>query len=191
MKNSAIFLDRDGTINKDGDHPHRLVDLHLIPSAILGLRLLRTLGVPLIIVTNQAGIGQGLYTEKDYFAFRSTFYKELSKKNIEIDAEYFCPHHPTKGIGKYGIDCGCRKPKAGMLEKAAKEFSLDLTKCWMIGDKLSDIQAGNSVGCRTIHVLTGKYKESTSEAEFEAEDLIKAAIYIIKTNKINFKKQGS
>jgi histidinol-phosphate phosphatase family protein len=176
MKNKAILLDRDGTINVDVGSPHKIEDLRIIPLAIEGLRFLQE-RFKLIIITNQSGIGRGYYTEEDYFAFRNEMYKELKEQGVTIDAEYFCPHTSKD-------NCDCRKPKTGMLEHAAKDFDLDLTQSWMIGDRLPDIKAGKNAGCRTIHVLTGGYKESIKETDFTANNLLGASDYILNyTNK--------
>ena len=185
MKNKAIFLDRDGTINIDTGYTHKIEDLMIIPKVVEGLKLLQSLGSKLIIITGQSGIGRGYYTEEDYHVFMDEMYSRLRKEGINFDGEYFCPHHPEKGIGKYKINCNCRKPKTGMLKQASNELNVDLSQSWMIGDKLSDIQAGNSAGCRTIYVLTGEYKESVEGAEFEAANLLEAANYILNhhTNK--------
>ena len=176
--NKAIFLDRDGTINIDEGYVHKIEDLEFIPNVTEGLRRLQK-EYQLIIVSNQTGIGRGYYTEEDYFAFRNEMHKRLKEQGILITAEYFCPHHPEKGIGKYRVYCNCRKPKIGMLEQAAQDFNLNLNECWMIGDNVSDIDAGKNANCRTIHVLTGEKKEPIVYADFVAKDLIEAANYIL------------
>ncbi len=184
MKNKAIFLDRDGTINVDVGYTHLVEDLRIIPGAIEGLKLLTKSDYSLIIVTNQSGIGRGMYKEQDYFDFRNFLSTIFSEAKIEITAEYFCPHHPEKGVGKYKINCECRKPKTEMLERAAKDFNLDLKMCWMIGDTNKDIQAGKNAGCKTIHVLTGKVcQKPIMEAEYVAKNLLEAANYILGNKK--------
>ncbi len=178
--NRAIFLDRDGTINEDSGYTNKIEDLEFIDDAILGLQRMRHLNYKFIIITNQAGIAKGKYTEEEYFTFRDEMHKRLKNipNQIQIDAEYFCPHHPEGIIQKYKIDCNCRKPKTGMLEQAAKDFNLDLKKCWMIGDMPSDIIAGKNAGCRTIQVLTGKEKDESFEADFLAYSLLHASYFI-------------
>lgn len=178
--NKAIFLDRDGTINKDYDYVFKIADLIFLPNALLGLQKLSSLDYKMIIITNQSGIGRGYYTERDYQQFRKEMHMQLKSAKVNIDAEYFCPHHPKKGLGKYKIYCDCRKPKSGMLEKAAQEFNLDLKKCWFIGDRISDIECGNNVGCKTIQVLTGYKKIKITEADYVAKDLVESANIIIK-----------
>ncbi|OGJ13333.1 hypothetical protein A3K82_00340 [Candidatus Pacearchaeota archaeon RBG_19FT_COMBO_34_9] len=176
-----IFLDRDGTINEDSGHVYRLRELKFIPNMAEGLKKLQNAGYKFIILTNQAGIAKGLYHEQDYFLFREEMHRGLKEQGIIITAEYFCPHH-RDGIGKYRIDCNCRKPKTGLLEQAAKDFNLNLNDCWMIGDKNSDILAGKNAGCKTIHVLTGECKTPINYADFIAKDLVEAADYILSQN---------
>ena len=176
--NKAIFLDRDGTINEDVGYTHKIGDLEFIDKAIFGLQRMRYLNYKFIIVTNQAGIAKGKYSEKDYFDFRNEMHKRLKENGIIIAAEYFCPHHPEGTIEKYKINCDCRKPKIGMLEQAAKDFNLDLKKCWMIGDLPSDVLAGKNAGCRTIQILTGKEKIEFFDANFLAYNLLHASYFI-------------
>ena len=176
--NKAIFLDRDGTINFDSGYTHKIEDLEFIDSAIRGLQRMRHLGYKFIVATNQAGIAKGKFTEEDYFVFREEMHKRLKENGIIISAEYFCPHYSEGAIEKYKINCNCRKPKTGMLEQAAKDFNLDLKKCWMIGDSISDILAGKNAGCRTIQVLTGKEKIESLDANFLAYDLLHASYFI-------------
>jgi len=179
----AVFLDRDGTINVDKGYTHKIEDLEIIPGVVEGLKLLQESGYKLIIITNQSGIARGYFTEEDYFKFMKKMQETLQMKVVTINAEYFCPHHSEKGLGKYKIDCNCRKPKKGMLEEAARDFNLNLKDCWMIGDHESDIQVGKNAECRTIHILTGHVTVPIKEADFIARDMIEAAHYIIKTNK--------
>lgn len=170
MKNKAVFLDRDGTINVDKDYVYKLEDLEILPNVIEGLKKLQK-EYKLIIVTNQSGIARGYYTESDYINFRNELLKRLNKRGIFLSGDYRCPHIKED-------NCNCRKPKTGMLEEAARNFNLDLRECWMIGDSLSDIQAGKNAGCRTIHVLTGEH-EPVSYADFVAIDMMGAADYIL------------
>jgi histidinol-phosphate phosphatase family protein len=171
MTNKAIFLDRDGTINVDKNHTYKIENLEIISGVVEGLKRLQE-EYPLIVITNQSGIARGLYTKEDYFVFRNEMHKRLKNQGIFITAEYFCPHNQ-------GENCNCRKPQTGMLEEAAKNFNLNLKECWIIGDRLCDIQAGKNAGCRTIHVLTGPIANPLKEADFVAEDMIKSVDYIL------------
>ncbi|NME35995.1 MULTISPECIES: D-glycero-beta-D-manno-heptose 1,7-bisphosphate 7-phosphatase [Fusobacterium] len=141
-KNKAIFLDRDGTINIDKDYMYRIEDFEFEPKADEALKILNDLGYILIVVTNQSGVARGYYTEKDIQTLHEKLSKILKEKNINISKFYYCPHHPTKGIGEYKLDCFCRKPYPGMLLKGMDEFNIDPSLSFMVGDKLSDVEAG-------------------------------------------------
>ncbi|MFA6550210.1 MAG: HAD family hydrolase [Candidatus Gracilibacteria bacterium] len=180
MKNRAVFLDRDGVINKDKDHVYKIEDIEFYNDVFLALRRL-PLYLKKIIVTNQAGIAKGLYAEKDYNVLTEWMIKRFENHNIKIDNVYFCPHHPEGVIKKYKKVCKCRKPNIGMFKKAEKDFNLDLKKCWLIGDKLSDILAGKKAGCKTILVLTGQdscNKKALVEADFCTKTLMEAVEFI-------------
>src|SRR3989344_2368559 len=125
-KNRAVLIDRDGTINVDTGYTYKVEDLRFENNALKALRLLQTPDYLLIIVTGQSGIGRGIYAEQDYRRFMEAMYAQFRLEGINIDGEYFCPHHPKAGIGKYKVDCECRKPKTGMLEQAARDFNIDL-----------------------------------------------------------------
>ncbi len=162
MKNKAVFLDRDGTINENKNgYSHKIEDLEIIPKVIEGLKSLQD---------------AGYFTEEEYFIFRKEMHRRLREKGIFIDVEYFCPHKPED-------NCNCRKPRTGMLEQAVKYFILNLKDCWVIGDSLSDIETGKNAGCRTVHVLTGDYKEPISYVDFTASNMIEAAKYILDCDK--------
>jgi D-glycero-D-manno-heptose 1,7-bisphosphate phosphatase len=156
--NRAVFLDRDGVINADAGFVHRMEDVKFYPDAVEALTKLSASSCRVIVVTNQPGIGRGYYSEDEYKAFESDYLQclqTLSSGKISIDKVYHCPHHPTAGIGEYRIVCECRKPAPGMLRQAEKEFSLSLTRSYIIGDKRSDIVAGQAVGCHGSLVKTG------------------------------------
>lgn len=173
MKNKAVFLDRDGTINVDRGYVYKIENLQLIPGVIEGLKKLQDYSnYKLIIVTDQSGIARGYYTEESYLKFREYMHRVLAENGVIINEEYFCPHIDED-------NCNCRKPKAGMLKQAAKDFNLDLKECWMMGDKVKDILAGKNAGCRAIHILTGEEKNPITYADFVAKDLVDAADYIL------------
>jgi len=175
MKNKAVFLDRDGTINVDKEYVHRIEDLEIIPKVVEGLKKL-WVKYNLIIITNQSGIARKFHTEEDYLKFREIIHKRLMYGGVYITAEYFCPHITED-------NCGCRKPKTGMLEQAAKDFNLRLNDCWMIGDRTIDILAGMNSFCKTIHILTGAEKKTPVYANFFAKDMVEAADIILPENK--------
>jgi D-glycero-D-manno-heptose 1,7-bisphosphate phosphatase len=156
--NKAIFFDRDGVLNIDPGFLHKKEDLEFYPDVIDTLTQLSQTGYKIFIVTNQAGIARGFYSEQTFLDFQKQFVEELvrlSNGEIRIDKTYHCPHHATEGIDEYKLKCECRKPQPGMLLQAQKEFDIDFAQSYMIGDRRSDIIAGREVGCTTILVKTG------------------------------------
>jgi D-glycero-D-manno-heptose 1,7-bisphosphate phosphatase len=159
MKN-AVFLDRDGVITEDPPHyAHRVDQVQIIPGSGEAIRLLNDMGYQVIVVSNQSGVAKGYYQERDVILFNEEMKRQLSMESAHIDAIYYCPHHPDGIIEKFRGLCTCRKPQPGMLIQAAEQHRINLKASFFIGDKFSDIVAGNAVKCRTILVLTGHGKE--------------------------------
>lgn len=146
----AIFLDRDGVINKEVGYLSTPDNLELIEGSIEALKILKEKGYLLIIITNQAGIARGYFTEKAVEKIHIKLIKILKEKKIFLDDIFYCPHHP-----EFTGDCECRKPKPGMIFKAKKKFNINLKKSFMIGDTLRDIETGKNAQCITVLVLTG------------------------------------
>ena len=158
MGNKALFLDRDGIINEDSAYVYQPQEFIFV-EGIFGLcRYFVKQGYRLFIITNQAGIGRGFYSEADFEQLMVWVNEEFYKRNIVIEKSYYCPHHPTAGIGNYKINCDCRKPEAGMLLAAAKEFNLDLNESLLIGDKTSDIEAGKRAGLKKTYLIKSRYQ---------------------------------
>ncbi len=182
MKLPAVFLDRDGTLTEDVGYPHRLEDLRLLPEVIPALQTLQALGFALIVVTNQSGIARGYFDEDQMRAFHTLLGERLEEGGVRIEAIYHCPFHPEASVAEYRCDSPLRKPKPGMLLLAAEEHGLDLAASYAIGDKKSDVLAGQAAGCRTILVQTGKAgagePELATEPDFVAIDLAAAAEWI-------------
>ena len=141
---SALFLDRDGVINIDHGYVHKIEMFDLISGAKEIIKMANDLGILVIVITNQAGIARGFYTENEFKLFTKEINDKLKEYGAHIDATYFCPHHPEAGVGNFKKDCSCRKPKPGLLNMAIEEWKLDIKKCFLIGDKISDIQAATS-----------------------------------------------
>ncbi len=150
-KNKALFLDRDGVINVDIGHLHRVEDCVFCDGIFELVRKYYDDGYKIIIVTNQAGIGKGFYTEEDYFILRNFIHRKFYEENCPITAEYFCPYHPD-GNGKYKRISFYRKPNPGMILKAQKEHNIDLNLSILIGDKNSDREAGFKAGVSKIYI---------------------------------------
>ena len=148
-------MDRDGTLVHPRHYPSSPEDLHLYNNIGPGLRELQQAGFRLIVITNQAGLARGYFTFDDLHSMHAHLINELEQLGVQLAAIYSCPHHPEGAIPELAIRCNCRKPQPGMLLQAALELDLDLKQCWLVGDILDDIEAGNRVGCRTILVDLG------------------------------------
>lgn len=159
MANKAIFLDRDGTLNYEKNYLYKKEDFEFIPGILDAIRLWNDLQYLVIIVTNQAGVARGYYSENDVRVLHEYVDSLLKDLGLHIDAYYYCPHHPTEGLGKYRIDCDCRKPKPGMIMQAIKDFDIDVKKSFLFGDKESDIAAGLSVGIKSF-IVNGRTFDS-------------------------------
>ncbi len=173
MNTIGVFLDRDGTICKDVHYMSRPELLELLPKVAEGIKLLNELGVKVIVVTNQSGITRGYFCEEDLKNIHEKMIAELSKKEAIIDDIYYCPHHPDD-------NCSCRKPRTGMLDRAKTDLKLDLNKCFIIGDRKLDIQAGQNAGCTTI-LVPGPETESNVDANYIATDFYDAAKFVSKS----------
>ena len=154
-KRQALFLDRDGTLVHPGRYPSRPEDLHLYDGIGPELRFLQKAGFRLVIITNQAGIARGYFTEADLRRMHAHLTSELAFLGVHLDGIYYCPHHIDGVIPELAIHCDCRKPQPGMLLQAAADLEIDLQNSWFVGDILDDIEAGNRAGCRTILVDLG------------------------------------
>ncbi len=179
----AVFLDRDGTINEDVNFLSSPEQVVLIDGSVEAIKEMNKLGLKIIVFTNQSGIARGYFTEDDLHKIHSRLDELLSQSGAWIDAYYYCPHHPTEGNGEYKVECECRKPKDGMLQRASREQNIDLKKSFVVGDRCVDIKAGKTAGATTILVLTGygrqEYEKCKNEPDFVAKDL-KEAVEIIK-----------
>jgi histidinol-phosphate phosphatase family protein len=175
MAESAVFLDRDGTMNKDVPYCSRPEDFHLFPGTARAVRLLNEHGYKVIVITNQSGIARGYFTEEMLGSIHQEMLNQLAKENARIDAIYYCPHHPDD-------NCECRKPKPKMILQAATEHDIDLRRSFMVGDKPLDVALGQNAGCRTV-LIPSDPADTESEPcspDYIAPDLYKAALWIIK-----------
>jgi D-glycero-D-manno-heptose 1,7-bisphosphate phosphatase len=182
IKAKAVFIDRDGVINEERNYVHRISDFVLLPGVVEGLTLLRNAGYRLIVVTNQAGIARGYYAQDEMDRLHDHMRELLAKHGVSLDAIYFCPHHPQGSIEHLSIECNCRKPSPGMVVQASRDFDLNLATSVLIGDKLSDVQAGKRAGVgRTVLVESGHplEPEDRLEANVVAADLHAAARMLV------------
>ncbi len=177
----AVFLDRDGTIVKEVDHLCRVEDVALVPGSGEAVARLNAAGLPVVVVTNQSGIGRGKFGWEDYRLVMARLGELLAAHGARIDAAYVAPHHP-EAQGEYRHpDHPDRKPNPGMLRRAAVDLGLDLARSWMVGDKEIDLRAGRSAGCRAALVRTG-YGASMDPAlaDLVAPDLAGAVAHILR-----------
>lgn len=172
----ALFLDRDGVVNEEIGYLHRAEEVRFMPGIFSLCRTASALNYRIIVVTNQAGIARGYYSEEDYLLLMDWMREQMRERGVAFDAVYHCPFHPEHGIGEYRREHEDRKPGTGMLRRGAIEFGLDLTQCVLVGDRCSDIVAAN-VGCLRRAFLVqgtelgkcpGSYESVQSLAEVEA-----------------------
>ncbi len=178
----AIFLDRDGTLNEEVNYLHTADDLVLIPGVAKAVARLNARGIPVVVVTNQSGIGRGYYGFEEFDQVTARMSALLAELGAHLDAVYVAPHHEM-GQGDFAHpDHPERKPNAGMLTRAAQEHGIDLLSSWMIGDKESDLEAGRRAGCHVALVRTGYGKSvDGSLADLVSEDLSEAVEQILET----------
>jgi D,D-heptose 1,7-bisphosphate phosphatase len=154
-KTAAVFLDRDGTINEEVGYLDRLEKLKLYPEVFDAIRLINQSGMKAVVISNQSGVARGYFDEAFVETVHERIQSLLKDRGARIDRFYFCPHHPTEGIGIYRQVCSCRKPEAGLLLRAAREMGIDLSRSYMVGDISKDIEAAGKAGVKGILVRTG------------------------------------
>ena len=182
MSEMAVFRDRDGTITEEMGHLKEPGKLRLISRSAEAIRLLNENRMLAIMVSNQSGVARGYFTEKTVKKTNKRLNELLAEKGAYLDGVYYCPHHPELGSPRYRKKCNCRKPKPGMLLKAAEKFNLALKKCYVIGDKVEDIKLAQNVGAKEILVLTGYGTQSKSKKinpDHTVKDLYRAVGWII------------
>lgn len=183
----VVFLDRDGTINKEVGYLHKKEDLVFIPRAAQAIHLLNRNGFLVVVVTNQAGVAKGYYKEEDILQLHRYMQEELRKVDAGIDEFCYCPYHIDGKIDRYKKDSEDRKPGIGMFQSIEKKVEIDKANSWMIGDMESDIQAGINFGIHTILVATGygrkTYEKGKSGFEYYASDLWEAVKIILSETK--------
>lgn len=149
----VAFLDRDGVINKEKNYLYRIEDFEYVGNVIEGLRNLVSLGYHLIIITNQSGVARGFYPLTAVESLHCWIKRDLKRYGVDILDIFFCPHHPEGLISRYAIECDCRKPHPGMLTRAKMKYDIDMKNSLLIGDKLSDINAGKNAGIKNLFLV--------------------------------------
>ncbi|MFQ5882157.1 MAG: D-glycero-alpha-D-manno-heptose-1,7-bisphosphate 7-phosphatase [Candidatus Methylomirabilales bacterium] len=178
----AVFLDRDGTISENPGYLTDPSELRLLPGAGKALRLLRDRGFHLAVISNQSGVARGLLTKAMVEQIHMRLETLLKAEGVRLTGTYYCPHHP-EGHPPYQQACRCRKPEGGLIERAAREHSLDLTRSYVVGDQQVDVELARRMGMPAILVLTGQGRLSLASGEtkpdYIASDLGAAARWIL------------
>jgi D-glycero-D-manno-heptose 1,7-bisphosphate phosphatase len=182
----AVFLDRDGTMVQEVGYLGRPEDLHWFAWTVEAIRLLRRAGFLVCVTTNQGGIGLGLFTEVFLRQLHESMDRHLSAAGADVDAWFYCPHHPRAIIAELAIDCECRKPGPGMIREAVQRFDIDLSRSFVVGDKQIDVGLAERAGVRGILVRTGHGEEELARrggimpgAAHVAANLLDAASWIL------------
>lgn len=170
-KQKAVFLDRDGTINRYVGFLTNIEQFELLDGVAEAIKMLNNMGYLVIVITNQPVIARGEVTSKELHEIHNKMETLLGVYGAYVNDIYYCPHHPDKGyegeIAEYKVDCDCRKPKPGLILKAAKDYNIDISNSWMVGDSIVDIQTGKNAGCKTAYI-GGKTEGVETENSFES-----------------------
>ena len=167
----ALILDRDGVINRDTGYLYRMEEVEFIDGTFETCRVFQELGFRIVIVTNQSGIARGYYTERDFNALMVWMRQCFEANRIRLAGVYYCPHHPAADMAAYAVACACRKPNPGMITRAALELGLDLAQSILVGDKLSDLEAGRRAGMGKV-VLVRSGQSLASDLERLADEVL-------------------
>ena len=166
----AVFLDRDGVLNEDVHLIAKAGDLRVLDGVPEALRSLKDAGFLLIVVSNQPVVARGIIDEEEVKAVNGTLEALIQEAGgPAIDAFYFCPHHPNADVAEYRLACDCRKPRPGMIGKACREWGIDVSASYMIGDRITDVASGRNAGCMTIQVATGREDDAPIQGASEAD----------------------
>ena len=187
MKRRAVFIDSDGTISEEVgyiNHPSRF---RVFPFSAAAVKLLNQSGWLAIVITNQAGVARGYFSEEMIQTVHDRLQRDLESDGARLDAIYYCAHHPSVGQPPYRLDCDCRKPKPGLITRAVEKFDIDPASSWMVGDRYSDIELARNAGIRSAFVLSGygrgewEYQRSIWELQPDivSENLLEAVKEIL------------
>jgi D-glycero-D-manno-heptose 1,7-bisphosphate phosphatase len=185
--NRAVFLDRDGTVSEEVGYLNHIERLRVYPFSGPAIRKLNEAGLATVMVTNQSGVARGYFPEELVEEVHAELQRELGAAGARLDAIYYCPHHPDGRVDPYRRECDCRKPRLGMIDRAARELSLDLSRSFVVGDRYLDMELGFRSGACPVLVMTGygrgEYAYGRSawprQPEHVAENLLDAADWIL------------
>jgi len=187
MKRRAVFIDRDGTLSEEVGYINHVSRFRLFPYASSAIKHLNENGWLAIVITNQAGVARGYFSEDTIHAVHDAMTNELKRKGAQLDAIYYCAHHPSVGEPPYRLDCDCRKPKPGLISRAVKDFGINLEESWMVGDRYSDVELARNAGINSMFVMSGYGRGEwehqrpnwTEQPDLVAEDLLGAVRLIV------------
>jgi D-glycero-D-manno-heptose 1,7-bisphosphate phosphatase len=187
MKRPALFMDRDGTISEEVGYVNHPSRFRVFPYSAEAVKLLNDNGWLAIVVTNQAGVARGYFSEDVIVQIHEQLRRDLESASANLDAIYYCAHHPSVGEPPYRLDCDCRKPRTGLITRAAADFEIDLARSWMVGDRYGDLELARNAGLHSALVLSGygrgewEYQRGSWKLEPEviAENLLEAVKRII------------
>jgi len=187
LRRRAVLLDRDGTICEEVGYLDHVDRVRVPDRSAEAVRRVNEAGLQAVVVTNQAGVARGYFSESVVHEVHDRIRELLSERGARIDGIYYCPHHPDSGTEPYRRECACRKPRPGMLLRAAEEMGIDLASSYMVGDTIKDVEAGHAVGARTVLVLSGYGRDELEQnsprwgvrPDHVAEDLLDAVVWIL------------
>jgi len=187
MKRPAVFIDRDGTISEEVGYVNHPSRFRVFPYSAEAIRILNDNGWLAILITNQAGVARGYFSEDLIVNVHDRLKSDL--ENAQLDAIYYCAHHPSVGEPPYRFDCDCRKPKPGLIDRAAKDFEIEMSASWMVGDRYGDVELARNAGLRSAFVLSGygrgewEYQRAAwkYEPDLVCENLLEAVRMIVKS----------
>jgi len=190
MKQRAVFLDRDGTLSEEVGYINHESRFQLFPYAATAIKRLKENGWLAIVVTNQAGVARGYFSEEVLVQVHARMRESLEKEQARLDGIYYCAHHPSAGEPPYRADCDCRKPKPGLILRAASDLNIDLARSWMVGDRYGDIELARNAGVRSAFVLSGygrgEWEHQRSSWQYQpdlvSENLLEAVDAIVRND---------
>lgn len=177
----AVFLDRDGTLIQDINYLHDVKDVELLEGAADALKIIKKMGFLLIVVSNQSGVARGIMTYEEVVNVNDEINHILQREGVRIDDFFFCPHYKKGNIAEYSVDCECRKPKTGMAMEAKNKYGLDLSRCYMIGDKKSDMEFGRGFGAKKVILMNSRLNQELCDAgeDFRVNCMMEASRFIM------------
>ncbi len=194
MKRPAVFIDRDGTISEEVgyiNHPSRF---QVFPYSASAIKLLNESGWLAIVVTNQAGVARGYFSEEMIKSVHERLERDLESNGARLDAIYYCAHHPSVGEPPYLLDCDCRKPRPGLIHQANGKFGIDLKKSWMVGDRYSDVELARNAGVNSALVMSGygrgEWEHQRGSWKHEPDLIVENLLEAVEAIISNFVKQA-